>query len=298
MVVFLCFAMFGVTLGWAADTNRASSAVNSSNEQSLIGGTQALVIEGGETPRNYPAAGVANYPGLPSYWGIITPDGRFWRVSDFIQFKATWDRFDARALYENGKGKVEVRIKNFRFPPLKENERVPFLIAGVTKPADQLSITEFKRNYQLIGLAEGYGSNGASSDEVFGRIIERALEEVGADLILLNEGAALQLEASGWGIGISNSISTTSSATGAGLGNVATGGTGYSSGKATYVTKPWLQAQLFRKLPGATGNYQSVLPTGISSESPYPEGSPERLDTLKNGKKEKTLDPSKVQKVQ
>jgi len=66
--------------------------------------------------------------------------------------------------------------------------------------------------------------------------------QVGASkVVITREGVIAQLMSSGWGVGLSNSISVVN-ASPTGIGGFATSGTGYSSGKAFYLKLPYLIA--------------------------------------------------------
>jgi hypothetical protein len=65
-------------------------------------------------------------------------------------------------------------------------------------------------------------------------------KDLGASkVIILREGIVAQLQSSGWGIGLSNSINVVN-ASPTGIGGFAASGTGYSTGTAYYIKLPYI----------------------------------------------------------
>ena len=70
--------------------------------------------------------------------------------------------------------------------------------------------------------------------------------EVGASrVVILREGITAKLYSSGWGVGLSNSISVVN-ASPTGIGGFATSGTGYSSGSAYYIKLPYMSVAFLK----------------------------------------------------
>lgn len=268
---------------------------DSSQEQSMVGGTQALILEASDPVRNYPYPGGYNLPALPGYWGIITPDGRFQKLQDIVQFKPSWSVFDAENLISQEEGKVKLSISK----PFRKYNRSGYLVVIVIKPQNPNQLQAFNDSFELISVGNGYGEGGASSTKVLGEMVKAGLE-VGADAIVYNEGAGLELKASGWGIGLSNSLSVVNSpSAGTGMGNVTAGGFGYTSAKSRYATNPWLQVSFLKAKPGKSAFFIPSTPSAPSApagnnDKPYPEGGIDKLDTIKEGKTPKELTPKIV----
>lgn len=90
--------------------------------------------------------------------------------------------------------------------------------------------------------ADDYTANSAS----LARKLARMAKSVGGSrIVFLKEGVTKRLHSSGWGIGINNNISVVN-ASPTGIGGVASGGTGYSSGDAEYYSLPYLIAVVLR----------------------------------------------------
>jgi hypothetical protein len=104
-----------------------------------------------------------------------------------------------------------------------------------------LILTKPVKDAKFVGYVSTQAKNWkTTSAEVMARAALDAMK-AGANVIQFTaEGAVLDTEASGWGIGFNNTFATVSMDPK--NSNVATGGTGYSSASAGLREKPWLQA--------------------------------------------------------
>jgi len=78
-----------------------------------------------------------------------------------------------------------------------------------------------------------------NSFELFYAIAKKAKELGGSNVVLIGEGVKLELESSGWGIGLSYNYAGVNSDS-SGYGQVGAGGTGISGGHASYHKMPYL----------------------------------------------------------
>ncbi len=164
-----------------------------------------------------------------------------------LAYKDQYTMADAEALMQQ-RGKM--RIITSCFIP-ETGRRVSGFLRILPEPKDK---TAFKRIYEPIGIGNYKSRHSNSiSEQVLGMAIQEGLN-LGADLMIMQQGAAMVQKSKGWSFGLFNSLSVVNAAlpmTGAGVGNVAVGGLGFGRGSSFYVSKPWLRVQFYREVPGA-----------------------------------------------
>ncbi len=248
-----------------ANGTSANSAQNQNQttQQSMYGGTQTMVSTSSTV---FPNAGMPNsYPGLAGgYWSpLVMPSGNAAKANSLLHLQDVIPSFVAKELASQPGGKVETHLVSFVIPAGKDGDvasQAPMIQPAsfqviVDQPSNQTQLATFDRMYQLVGINFIRGDDQASSFKILGTAISDGLK-IGADTMTYVEGASLEMCASSWGIGISNSLSVVGFPGGStGLGNVAAGGFGYTKARATYIEKPWMSVEYFKKRTGVTGFY-------------------------------------------
>ena len=211
----------------------------------------------------------------PPHFAPPVTDGNYGNLETVLAYKNQYTLADAEALLEKHE-KMRVLTKCFTALAPKSFLRI------LPTPKDKEA---FKRQYELIGIGNYKSKNSKSiSEQVLGMAIREGLN-VGADAMLFQEGAALIQVASGWSIGLFNSLSTASAGLGVGYGNVAVAGIGYGKGQSGYESKPWLRVQFFRELPTPVRPYRS-------SARPEQPHSKKNLDTYEESLKKPGKGPT------
>lgn len=249
--------------GTSGTSANSSQNQNQTTQQSLNGGTQTMVSTSSTV---FPNAGMPNsYPGLAGgYWSpLVMPSGNATKASSLLHLQDVIPSFVANELAKQPGGKVETHLVSFVVPMGKDGSFAPqapiiqpasFQVI-VDQPSNQTQLATFDRMYQLVGINFIRGDDQASSFKILGTAVSDGLK-IGADAMTYVEGASLEMCASSWGIGISNSLSVVGFPGGStGLGNVAAGGFGYTKARATYIEKPWMSVEYFKKRTGVTGFY-------------------------------------------
>ena len=308
--ISMAFAQAGNVTTTNNVNNTSSWEMNVGQLGSSGGGTSSGSSDS-NIPRSFPIPAQPVIPSLPNYWGIITPDGRFQKLADVALFKPDWSYGEAENLIKQKGGKVEVTPVRFSAAGTGSS----YLQVIMVRPRDQREMHKFNDYFELVGICNIYAENGASSMKALGHAIKEGLG-MGAHALSYNEGAALELIGSAWGIGINNSLSVVSGGqAGAAAGNVVAGGVGYTKARAHYATNPWLQISYYRYRPGKTAypapsslpapqpmlKSRTQLPPALKGpaggnngggypDKPYPEES--RLQSLKEGKTAPEANPT------
>jgi hypothetical protein len=225
-------------------SQQQSNITELTNAPTQIGGTQSIVFPSSKPIRSYSIPGESPLPPslpIPAHFAPPVTDGNFGNLFIMLTYKDQFSMGDAEALLEDH-GKM--RILTSCYLPDDRREKKEFLRI-LPDPKDKEA---FKKTYELIGIGNYKALDGNSiSEQILGIAIKEGLE-IGADVILFQEGAALMQTAKGYSIGISNSFSfTNSGSSNTGLGNVSVGGLGFGKGESMYVGKPWLRVQFFRE---------------------------------------------------
>lgn len=127
-------------------------------------------------------------------------------------------------------------------------------------------LAEFNKEWIQCGTIWVRSKNKKNtSDQVFGRTIVAAGAELGAMAVVFREGARLRHDAGGWSIGLNNSFSFVSpGGAGAGVGNVASGGTGFGKAHVGPVGFCYMRAVGYLKNP----NYRRSM---VQAPKPRPK---------------------------
>lgn len=232
----------------------------------------------------FPVASGVGLPQLPYYLGIITPDGRYQKLYDVVQFRDFWTMTNAKALLDQDMGKLKT---DFAYVGDQKYPASPRLIFIVHKPENQKELVAFRQSWEMIAIGNVYAKKGASSLKVMGAVIEAGLG-FGADAIAYNEGTALKICANATGIGINNSLAVSGSTGGTNLGGVAAGGIGWTWAEAGYQSFPWLQVQYFKLKKGIR---RPFVPPIFKDNKPAEKKVEDEFSNLEEGEK-----PPKVSK--
>ncbi len=242
----------------SANTNQQQTQAT---QQSMVGGSQAVITNGSTVFPN-PGANASSYPGLAGgYWSpLVMPSGNAQKANSLIHLQDVIPSFVAQELAKQPGGKVTTHLVSFVVPMDGNSPKAPVIQPAsfqviASQPSNNVQLASFDRMYQLVGINFIRGDDQASSFKILGTAISDGLK-IGADAMTYVEGASLEMVASSWGIGISNSLSVVGFPGGStGLGNVAAGGLGYTKAHATYIEKPWMSVEYFKKRTGVTGFY-------------------------------------------
>lgn len=83
------------------------------------------------------------------------------------------------------------------------------------------------------------GEESVTSASLAAKLCKIAHSVGASKVVIMREGIVAQLESTGWGIGLSNSVNVSNSSP-TGIGGMAVSGTGYSSGQAHYIKLPYM----------------------------------------------------------
>jgi hypothetical protein len=244
----LCLVLVSIRASLAQPTASSTQTGDLTNTQIMnqTGGTQTVIVLPPEPQRPFPIPGSSPLPyflPIPPHFARPTTDGNFGNLMTLVDYKDSFTAANAEALKKR-RGKVQVET-TCSFPAPRPSSRIRILKSPQDLPA-------FKGRYQLIGFGM-YKSrdNHTISEQVLGVAIQEGLK-IGADAMILQEGAAMTQKSKGWSFGLFNSLSVVNAAlpmTGAGVGNVSVGGLGFGRGRSYYVSRPWLRVQFFREIP-------------------------------------------------
>lgn len=289
LLLILLLWPFSLLSAYAQDEVPPASSANAqqSSNQELINTPVQSIVFGSSAPlRPFPVAGESPAPPLPvpSHFAPPVTDGNFGNLVQILTYKDQFSRNDAEALLCNH---GELRVLTTCYIP--EPQRIPKdFLRIVPEPKDK---AVFRESYEQIGIGN-YKSLDADtiSEQVLGVAIREGLN-IGADIMLFQEGASLLHSAEGFSIGLFNSFSWVNSGTQSeGNGNVSVGGVGFGKGESSYSSKPWLRVQFFRKNHVAMSLGSPQLPQVNSKPGPeqivLPEGegrppTPEEVEVIR-----------------
>jgi hypothetical protein len=263
LLLALCLVLVNTQAAWAQPTSSSTQSGTLGNRQTMdqVGGVQTVTVLPPEPLRPFPSSGSSPLPyflPIPTHFARPTTDGNFGNLMTLVNYKDSFTVANAEALKKR-RGKVQVETTCW-FPAAGGTPSS--FIRILTSPQD---LADFKRRYQCVG-AGVYKSrdNHTISEQVLGVAIQEGLK-IGADAMIMQEGAAMTQKSKGWSFGLFNSLSVVNAAlpmTGAGVGNVSVGGLGFGRGRSYYVSKPWLRVQFYREIPGADSPVGQKSPTG------------------------------------
>jgi hypothetical protein len=273
----------------SAQTSSSTQTQDLTNIQRMdqTGGQQTVIVPPSLPLRGFPIPGRRPLPPslpIPFHYAKPTMDGNFGDVMDLAIYKDFFTYANAEALSEDH-GKVEVSTSCLSSTPGRTTSPGLRILSA---PKDQAA---FKRRYELIGSGN-YKSRDTKtiSEQVLGIAIQEGLK-IGADAMIVQQGAAMVQKSKGRVFGIFNPFSFVNTAVSAtGIGNVAVGGVGFGRGQNAYVSKPWLQVKFYREIPEAYGRLRdqknasrpqttidkkdspasATLPPEAKAESPQP----------------------------
>jgi hypothetical protein len=236
----------------SAQTSSSTETQSNTNIQRMnqIGDRQSLTVSPPVPVRSFAIPGQKPLPPslpIPLHYAKSTTDGNFGNLMTLVSYKDFFTYANAQALSEKH-GKVEV-LTSCLFPTPGRTPS-PYLRI-LSAPKDHAA---FKRRYELIGSGN-YKSRDSEtiSEQVLGIAIQEGLK-IGADAMLVQEGAAMVQKSKGRAFGIFNPFSYVNSAvSGTGVGNVIVGGLGFGGGQTSYVSRPWLRVQFYREIQSAGG---------------------------------------------
>ena len=230
---------------YAQDELPASSAnqQQTSNQDLINSPVQSIVFPSSTPLRPFPVAGESPSPPLPvpAHFAPPVTDGNFGNLIQILTYKDLFSKSDAEALLDNH---GDLRVLTSCYLPEQNRVRKDTLRI-VPEPKDKVS---FREHYETIGIGNYKALDADTiSEQVLGMAISEGLN-IGADIMLFQEGATLVQSSEGFSIGFFNSFSFVGSASDSnGKGNVSVGGIGYGKGESSYASKPWLRVQFFQK---------------------------------------------------
>lgn len=190
--------------------------------------------------RDFPVPGQVTFPMTPGYFGPSTPGQNFIPLRTIMMYNASWNKSTIDNMVGDNSGwgdGLNLQIRRLvKVEPEnndEENEEEIKVYTSTTKPKNG-NVT------QIAFATVATDDDEHISIDDFARLLQECYKMGGNVVQFTSEGVNRKMRASGWGIGINNSTAVMSS--GQGLGNMATGGTGYSNGTSGYVDRPWLQA--------------------------------------------------------
>lgn len=237
-----------------------------------------------EMSRDFPIPGQVIFPGTPSYFGPATVGHNFIPLSKLTMYNIVWDKewvdnmiSDKSGWTKNSGLDVQVRhimkVNNENSDNQENEEENSKIITSITKPKNATSVQQLA--FATVAITDDH----KISPDAFSRLLKECYESGGNVVQFLAEGIDRKMRATGGGIGLNNSVAVMSS--GQGLGNMAVGGMGYTSGTSGYVDRPWLQATFLKVL---TKNGEPL------EFNPPPINNPKKADNTKISELEKRLD--------
>jgi hypothetical protein len=179
--------------------------------------------------------GDVQYGYLVNHYAAPQKGFEFQSLRTLLMYASLFSEGSLEAILNHSEGMIhEMKKVNDSVGPLKADEKGMRYIRVVIIGKPIMDST-------LVGFASAQANDmETTSIEVMARVALDALR-AGANVIQFTaEGAVLDTEAHGWGIGFNDTFATVSFDPK--NSNVASGGTGYSSATAGLREKPWLQA--------------------------------------------------------
>lgn len=246
LVVALILSIFmitGTAMAGSSSTATANSNVglnNSNTDINVVAPQQGQYVEGPtfeadnrkyeDMPRGFPNGTEIVYPGIIPYYGPDTRPFNFTPMSVIVQGKNVWKRYECEPTLEDSE--IEYRFRSF--VPTEEGDN-PLDSVDV-----MLGLPETKNTYRVLAhITLRADDTRTTSLELLAQACLLGMASGGRTIAIVAEGAERVATSSGWGIGIHSSGATVNDSND--VGTVTSGGTGYSSGKASLEGKPWIQ---------------------------------------------------------
>lgn len=194
---------------------------------------------GGE--KNFVNQGGAAYPGHPAY--LATPQNGYaeMRPADVLRFAKNFDISE----YTDKFG-VKIII-DYMNPKPDEDEVLPTKVKfiGTGDPKDDPEFPAERQEMAIITVVA------KDKDVTMAKVIKAtalACSSVDADTAFI-EGFGSDRKVGAWGFGIGLAYTAANVSRDGNAGQVATGGTGWSTGEAGYHGYPWIQVHALRTIP-------------------------------------------------
>ena len=219
-VIFIMLLMFVFATGNVfadeatanANVNGVAATGNANNNQTFHASDRAYVVPGG-----------VQYGHMPGYFGENKPGHQFITLDKLMMYNTTWE---IKAKYPNISG-LKLNYTPHTKKVAKEDQSK--VVICTKKMFDK---TKFEIKILGVGTINSSNKDIISSD-LLDKVLYNASLYGATHIQFLGEGTNVELQSSGWGIGLSYTKASDTS--------VSTGGTGFSTGWAGYHNLPWQQ---------------------------------------------------------
>lgn len=171
------------------------------------------------------------YPGMPGYFGQATPGSSFQSAKTALIYKDVFTEDELTKLAKDAFGSKVIVTP--LVDKVDDKDKAEFVKMMLRKPGEDLKV-------EVVGYitVKATGKNTVSMEILAEAAL--AARDLGANVIHITaEGVDRELNAFGWGVGLSYTRASISDSEQG--GGVAAGGTGISGGSAGYADMPWFQ---------------------------------------------------------
>lgn len=214
------------------------SSVNNNQSNATNANNQSVTIKEASQPRNYHPAADIRFAPLGSYNGEYIRGANFIPIETLIRLKKVFSYEAAHKDYGKkfGKGKCITIGHSFNGrDEIEPSEEIKVLIEvdpSTVNTIGFLTIKAIEKDIDSFMVLQKC-------------VLSAALMKADA-ILVTGQGAETTVKSSGWGIGFNTSGGIINDMDNRGRSAAASGGTGWSTGKASLLTFPWLQIQVLK----------------------------------------------------
>jgi len=234
------------SVSWA-DANQQQGQVqaitDSGNSTLANSGNSAVLFEnsfnGSQPIRYLPLATDVNYVGMaPQMFSRPSQDKgeNFIAARNLVSLMGAWNITDINdSDFDESDVELDITTVGISSGAGDVTDTVTFMIQGSD---EEKALKSSSHKTLAIGSIKT-DSKDVNTVELFMVVAKKAKELGASNVILIGEGVKIELESSGWGIGLAYNYAGVNSEA-YGTGQVGAGGTGYSQGSASYHKLPYL----------------------------------------------------------
>lgn len=221
--------MFAVPSFAGVDVDTEANAYNIFNQAAQKDLTTTNINAKGNRP--FAEGGPVPIPGMPGYFGTATPGSSFQSAKTALIYKDVFTEDELTKLAKDAFGSKVIVTP--LVDKVDDKDKAEFVKMMLRKPGEDLKV-------EVVGYitVKATGKNTVSMEILAEAAL--AARDLGANVIHITaEGVDRELNAFGWGVGLSYTRASISDSEQG--GGVAAGGTGISGGSAGYADMPWFQ---------------------------------------------------------